>query len=293
LPAYKRQHFLPAGYLKYFSTDQSNCTRKSLVWRFDQKTIRQVPIESQCSRDFFYSKAKAAEAEQMFQINENAYCACIDRIREGQEPVGRNLGDLLLTMFDFYLRNAVHKNRTGREGLEAYSRRVDIFLGQILLCRPDDELEQADIKDHLEKYWRVEIISCPSDFQFLTSDHPSMWRTLGRITPQVTSKLHLIALPITPKHVALAYDNRVLEIKGNKATTADVGLLNFNQIQNAEKCAFMSRQFPPDQLQKFQDSFAKKPSSGCETTEVGWQIGWIPLPGQNYFSFIRLKPIVL
>ena len=151
MPAYKDQHWLPSAYLKYFSVDQQDCTRKTLIWRLDGNTERCVPVESQCSANYFYSKEKPTETEQMFQINENAYCDCIDRMRKKRELVDRNIGDLLLSMFDFHLRNAAHKNQIGKEGIEAYSRRVCIFIGQILLGREDETITKLDIKHHLER----------------------------------------------------------------------------------------------------------------------------------------------
>jgi len=195
MPAYKDQHWLPSAYLKYFSVNQQDCTRKSLIWRLDGKSERCVPVDSQCFANYFYSKENPAEAEQMFQINESAYCDCIDRIRARGEMVGRNAGDLLLAMFDFHLRNAAHKNHIGKEGIETYARRVGIFIGQILLGREDEAITTSDVKKHIENYWGIRIISAPSNHQFVTSDHPSVWRTLGQVSVGLKTKLHLIALP--------------------------------------------------------------------------------------------------
>src|SRR5277367_5694359 len=122
MPAYKKQHYLPSAYLKYFSVDQRICNRKSSVWRFDGKIQRCVPIESQCFSDYLYSKKEAAEIESKFQSRENNYCQIVDKIRANKEPTGHNFGDLFLSMFDFYLRNAIHKNRTGKEGIDAYDQ---------------------------------------------------------------------------------------------------------------------------------------------------------------------------
>jgi hypothetical protein len=291
MPAYKDQHWLPSAYLKYFSLDQQDCTRKSLTWRLDGKTERCVPVESQCSADYFYSKVKAAETEQMFQINENAYCDCVDRIRTQRELVDRNLGDLLLAMFDFHLRNAAHKNQIGKEGIEAYSRRVDIFIGQILLGREDEAITKLDIKSHLENYWRIRIISAPSGHQFVTSDHPAVWRTLGQVSIDLKTKLHLIALPIGPKSVAIGFDKRVADIVSYDATSKDVGILNASQIENSEKCLYMSHLLPPEQMAFFQECFSKKPASQSEIIEEGWKFPWYTLRPDRYFSFMRLRPL--
>ena len=291
MPAYKDQHWLPSAYLKYFSVDQQDCIRKSLIWRLDVKTERCVPVESQCSADYFYSKEKPVETEQMFQINENAYCACIDRIRTKRELTDRNPGDLLLAMFDFHLRNAAHKNHIGKEGIEAYGRRVGIFIGQILLGREDEAITKLDIKGHLENYWRVRIISAPANHQFVTSDHPSVWRTFGQVLPGFRTKLHLIALPIGPKSIAIGFDRRVVEIVSYDATSKDAGILNASQIENSEKCLYMAHLLPPEQMAFFQEHFRKKPTSQSEIVEEGWKFPWHTLYPDRYFSFMRLRPL--
>ena len=293
MPAYKDQHWLPSAYLKYFSVEQKDCTRKSLVWRLDGKTERCIPVESQCSANYFYSKEKPAETEEMFQINENAYCHCIDKIRTKRELTDRNPGDLLLAMFDFHLRNAAHKNQIGKEGVEAYSRRVGIFIGQILLGREDEAITTLDVKKHIEAYWRVRIISAPSGHQFVTSDHPSVWRTLGQVLPSFKTKLHLIALPIGPKSIAIGFDRRVVEIVGYDATSKDAGILNASQIENSEKCLYMAQLLPPEQMTFYQEHLRKKPASQSEIVEEGWKFPWHTLNPDRYFSFMRLCPLSL
>jgi hypothetical protein len=290
MPAYKKQHYLPSAYLKYFSVDQQNCDRDSLVWRFDGKTLRCVPVVSQCSADYFYSKEKAAETEKMFQVNERAYCDCIDRIRIKKEPEGRNRGDLLLAMFDFHLRNAVHKNRIGKEGVEAYSRRVDIFIGQVLLDKSDGEITKADIINHLERYWRVEIVSASSGHQFVTSDHPSIWITLRQSSKVLKTELHFVTLPLTPKHTAIGFDRRILEVVNDQANSKDVGGLNVGQIQNADQSVYMSLPLPNEQMAIVQNHFARKTASPCEVNEEGWKLVFQYLPPEHHFSFIRLRP---
>ena len=292
MPAYKDQHWLPSAYLKYFSVDQQDCTRKSLTWRVDGKMERCVPVESQCSADYFYSKVKAAETEQMFQINENAYCDCVDRIRTKREFVDRNIGDLLLAMFDFHLRNAAHKNHIGKEGIEAYSRRVGIFIGQILLGREDEAITELDVKRHLESYWRIRIISAPAGHQFVTSDHPSVWRTLGQVSVGFKTKLHLIALPIGPAAVAIGFDRRVVEITKYDANSKDVRVLNTAQIENSEKCVYMSKLMPPEQLAFVKKCFDTKPASQSEIVDEGWLFPWHLLRPERYFSFMQLRPLV-
>src|SRR5882762_6274966 len=102
MPPYKRQHYLPASYLRYFSADQSRCTRDSLIWRFDGETQRLVPVKSQCAADYHFSRTKAAETEHNFQIVEDLYCQCVNKIKLGNIPTGNEYGNLLLMLFELH-----------------------------------------------------------------------------------------------------------------------------------------------------------------------------------------------
>src|SRR5262245_28034290 len=100
MPPYKRQHYLPASYLKYFSADQTKCSRKSWIWRFDGHEQKLVPVESECFADYHYSRKNPAAAERGFHRFESCYCESIDSIRAGRELADVELGNLLVSMFD-------------------------------------------------------------------------------------------------------------------------------------------------------------------------------------------------
>jgi hypothetical protein len=156
MPEYKRQHYLPAAYLKYFSVDQNCCTRDSKVWRFDGSQQRLTRVENECFENYGYSRQRPAEAESLFHASESGYCNFLDTIRSGQEPSGASRGDLLLFMFDLYLRNRVHENLTGQEGIEAYKRRTDHFLADIIGA--DNAKSTQEIGRLISDNWRVSIL---------------------------------------------------------------------------------------------------------------------------------------
>lgn len=290
MPQYKRQHYLPSAYLKYFSADQSNCTRESSVWRFDGRTQRLVRVVSQCSEDYLYSMEKAAQTEKMFQRGEDAYCQCVDKLKTRQPLSGKDFGDLVLMMFDFHLCNAAHKNLTGKEGIDAYRLRNRIFVGKILLGREDGQITTADIADHMEKNWSVQIVSAMPNSMFITSDHPSVWTLVN--TPSVEPKpdLHLVTLPLTPNCTAVAFDRRVLQIVSGQATSDDEGTLNIGQIENAERCVYASNPLTDAQMAVVQSHFARKTNSPSEVRETTWKFPLQHLPAKHHFSFIRLNP---
>ena len=291
MPAYKDQHWLPSAYLKYFSVDQQNCSSKtSKVWRFDGQTMRCVPVSSQCSADYHYSKEQAAETEQMFQKRENIYCRILDQVRVGQEVSERSMGDLFLCMFDLYLRNDVHKNRTGKEGVEAYNHRIETFLSKILLGRDDGALQKADIIEHIKHCWRLEIITVASDQQFVTSDNPSIWTAVRKPSNNLKPELHLITLPLTPRHIAVAFDRRTLEIVNKPATVGDTHTFNIGQIECAQRCVYMSRCLTEQDIVTAQNHFGRKSPTLCEVNETGWRLMLQYLPPEHHFSFMRSRP---
>jgi len=88
----------------------------------------------------------------MFQRLKHEYCVSVEELRQNQMLVDKEAGRLFLNMFDFYVRNAVHKNLTEKEGIEAYQIRSNMFLGQVLVKKSGTVTEQ-DIKGHIYNFW--------------------------------------------------------------------------------------------------------------------------------------------
>ena len=294
MAAHKKQHYLPASYLKFFSDDQSNCDRKtSRIWRFDGDKLLRVPVDSQCFGDYFYSKKSPSETEKIFQSREVIYCNFVDEIRAGKEPSRNAFGDLFLCMVDLQLRNGIHKNNTGKEGIEAYDMRLGMFFYQMLLRKPDADSLIPAVKLHLHHHWRMEIIQSPSTVKFATSDNPSLFTSLVSHSPNRNSPLQMIFLPLDPNNVAVAFDKRFMWITPGQATENDARTLNHNQIQNAENCIFSSHSILSSDLQKVHDVFATKPKAISEIDMSGWRSFKQYLPPEHYFSFMKIKPSVL
>lgn len=286
MPAYKRQHFLPAAYLKYFSTDQKNCNRESKVWRCDGKTARCVSVISQCFGDYFYSRDNAAEVEANFQISENLYCGCVDKIKANRPLTENEYGSLLIVMVDFHLRNAIHENQTGKEEIEAYRLRSRLFTQQILLGRTDDLITKQDIIAHVEKYWSMQILTVQPGNQIFTSDNPSVWHTFRKNKPGV----HLITLPLTPFHVAVAFDRRVLQVEDDILTAEDQQTLNAGQIENASQAIYASKEFSANEILLLDELFKQKSEAGCSVNEQTWSLSIKMVLPEFKLSFVHLNP---
>lgn len=286
MPQYKLQHYLPAAYLKYFSADQTSCTRGSWIWRLDRHALRLVSIVSQCSGDYFYSKTKAVEVEQTFQRIESVYCQCVDKIKARKEPTPREYGNLVLAMFDFYLRNAVHKNQTAGEGIDAYKFRNHFFVREMLLGKKSGEVSQGDIVNHINSHWGIHVFSITPGHAFITSDHPALWVVLEPVKPG----LHLLVLPLTPTHIAVAFDRRILNVVGNQLTVKDMETLNLGQIENAEKCVYASQSLTDDLTAIVEDHFATRAGPSSAVRETSWEFSVQGLPPEHYYSFIQRTP---
>jgi len=288
MPAYKRQHFLPAAYLKYFSLDQSNCSRDSWVWRLDKTGQRQVPVKSQCWNAYHYSKNDPAAAERGFHRFEKEYCGCVDKIRAGKDLKDSEYGSLLVNMFDFFIRNAIHKNSTGREGIEAYKLRWGMFLQDMVLQRTA-KVTPENVQSHIVRYWGLWIASAPQGRIFITSDHPSVWTCINDGHPG----LHLLSLPLTPTHMAIAFDKRFLYVTGEPMSQDDCATFLDSQLHNAYLAAYSSTPLDAANLDLVKKRFHDKEDPNDETDMRGWRMSLASLPSQYHFSFMRLTPPLL
>ena len=81
--------------------------------------------------------------------------------------------------------------------------------------------------------------------EFLTSDNPSfcIWRPgIQENEPD----LEMIALPLTPTVIAVAYDRRLIRIISDQLTIDDERNLNEGQIVNAISCVYTATE--PNEL---------------------------------------------
>jgi hypothetical protein len=179
MPPYKRQHWLPAVYLKNFSRNPE-LGRRAFVWRYDGKTMIEVAVESQCGANFFYSKEQAETAEKRFWQSETAYENCVKLIREKKPSSTVDYFSLIFTIFDFHARNAIYANNTGKEGLYAYELRMGLLIREMLLGRQEGDLDDVEVFQHLHKYWRVRVLAPSAGSGLMTSDNPAL---LFALTP--------------------------------------------------------------------------------------------------------------
>lgn len=284
MPEYKRQHYLPSVYLKHFSSD-AKPTRKSLIWRYDGQDSRPVHVESQCAGNYFYSKHRPAESEKMFQNIEGLYGKCVEKVKAKQPSTMEEYFGLILMMVDLHLRGAAYENATGKEGIQAYASRFDAFKRGLLLGGRFENPTDVKVAEHLRSYWRVRVLESLSGNAFITSDHPAAWFVIAKGRQQID----LMMLPITSRFVAVAYDNRAVDIVNDNTTPNDEGRINRCQAVQALRCVYAASDFDKESKRAIQPDFKNKSRLKGKVDAEGWQATLLHAPHFRDLSFIRSK----
>jgi len=103
----------------------------------------------------------------------------------------------------------------------------------------------------------------------------------------------MISLPLTPRHIAVAYDRRVMEIIRSEIANNDVVTLNCGQIQNAMRSIYAS--FPPgaDDVAFINDIWNKITRRGGETENTRMRLQLQFLLPTHRFAFAKMSPPLL
>ncbi len=274
MSTHRKQHYVPAAYLKQFAADKSaEPVRKSQIWRFDGRTSKRVPVESQCCEEWFYSKEHARTIEEAFSAGERCFAECARRIRDGKPPAGGQFFGLIGIIFDLHLRNAAQDNLTRENNLHAYRLRLS-GLKKRLVGGGDEPTDETFLA-HMRSRWRVRVLSASDGNEFIISDNPSI----------LMQDWDYAMLPVTPVHVAIAYDCGHIKVVGTHTTAADEVLLNELQLSNATKCVYSSIPLNEAQEKYATERLSRKSQLRSRTDEESWTVVMRTLPPGVKFSF--------
>jgi hypothetical protein len=277
----RSQHYLPVAYLQQFSADKTTkATRKSRIWRFDGKESRLVAADSQCCKNYFYSRSQAAAAEMTFQPAEGCFSEYVRAIKAGKPSTKTQSFGLIGIMFDLHLRNAAYENQTGKNNLHAYGLRLD-GLKKLLVGEKENEPTDDEALKHLERRWRVRVFSASPGNEFITSDNPSI----------LMRNLSYAILPLTPYHVAIAYDCHQIEAAGKQTTSQDEELLNELQLSNATQSVYSSAPLNREQQEYVAKWLNRKSRMGGKTNETSWTVSMRTLAPNVKFSFVEANQL--
>src|ERR1044072_1079638 len=237
----KLQHYLPAVYLKQFSPDAQNATRKSFLWRLGITTQAFVKVEDQCREAFYYSKVKPRQAENLFHEGEQLYGKALQQIWQGTQGTNaRYYFGLIVMMMSLHLRNPAYQNLTGLDNFELYLGLEETFMAQVLMCDFPDAISQQDRWRVFSARWRLIIRKTPG--KIFTSDNPAVCCAIDD-----SRDVHFILLPVSPEFCAVAFDKRFLEIIG-PMTTEDLSKIQTLLVGTCLEALFSHRRFSDEEI---------------------------------------------
>lgn len=275
----KLQHYLPAVYLKQFSPDGQNATRKSLLWRLGKQNQAFVKVEDQCRELYHYSKMNAQQAEHLFQEGEDVYGKALQQIWKGAEATKRQYFGLIIMMMSLHLRNPAYKNLTQLENYELYLGLEETFMSQILMADFPSAKTQEERLKRFSAVWRVIIMKTPSEI--FTSDNPALCCTINDVP-----HLHFILLPVTPTFCAVAFDQRCLEII-EPMTRNDLSEIQTLLAGASIEALFSHRQFAQEEVESLNRLRPNRKQLDGKVDGTYWTPNFLIL--KRPFSFFRFK----
>ncbi|HTB64227.1 MAG TPA: DUF4238 domain-containing protein [Opitutales bacterium] len=248
----KKQHYLPCVYLKQFSSAGANATRTSKVWRLDSKRCIEVTVKSEGHEKYFYSKSDPEKPESHFGNIEMQYGLIAQKIWRSQVPTRNDYFGLIVVMIDIHLRSPIYQNQTGAENFKAYETRVS-SLGNILGV-PKSDAAMHEIKESFRKFWRVRLLKSAPNYEFITSDCPSLWFTTDEHQgPQ------FFIMPITPFHLAVAFDLRHVRMqRSNQITNHDQLTVTRDLIGHSQNAIYCREKPSLEMIEKIRTCLSRR-----------------------------------
>ena len=139
----------------------------------------------------------------------------------------------------------------------------------------------TDLKSHLQKFWRINIIVPTGDSEFITSDNPAMI-----FSTNDQRDCHFAMLPVTPKHLAVAFDRRFIDIHSGHTTPADDEILNRNQCRQALTAIYSRTNLDSDQ-EKYAAKLLKEPKNYGVFSQAVVEFTGLEMLSGSKLSFIK------
>lgn len=256
----KKQHWLPASYLQFFTAEQK---RDGYLYRVDKMGYIKVKAETQGASNYHYRREQTQQSETLFQIFESNYPKLIRKAIAGQMLSIREQCSTILDIIALCCRNPFLENQTDQDNWSTFvstsnsffenhlgappydgakHSRTELIARQIVRAQdmrplPLDRIPSAKEvmpKAHTLRFvasvFRVVFVRDLNDSLY-SCDYPTLFFTLDHKTTP------LMLLPVTPSLLAVAYDTRLFEIKHYWLTDKDLKLIQKfgNNILDAQR----------------------------------------------------------
>ncbi|MFC2148762.1 DUF4238 domain-containing protein [Bacteroidota bacterium] len=284
MTAYKKQHWLPACYMKFFSKSGKPQGRNSEIYYSDAIESKVDRVKNLSYDDFHYSEDDPEAAETSFHAMENDYPNIVEKLLRGEVLNRKEYYGLLLTMIDFHARNPSYLNLTEKENYKAFEIVSQGLMNEVFKDCDSNGNDFKKMLNFMQNNWELQPVCSPKE-ELFSSDHPSLLFSIN-------DKLAFIFLPITPHYGLVAVDKREIEIISDEISEEDNGILNSIQAQvcikyvysNIELSEFIGEEKPLTKTLK------KEIPSGYVTTDV-WKPEYIDYPGKipSEFSFLKIR----
>lgn len=167
----KNQHYLPFVYLNQFRSDIAIRERGKSTFYFDNGTMfKEVPVDTQGAKKWFYRKENTEESEKSFQKYEKDWNTLIDNQRRGKYEDA--LAFLQIIMYHF--RNTgIELVNSKFPRFESIQNAVYDFTSQKILKLKSDQSIFDDKSYILNFPWECRIVNF-NGFKLITSDNPAV-----------------------------------------------------------------------------------------------------------------------
>ena len=261
----KNQHYVPQCYLKNFSTDESKAA--ICLYNLDRKKlIKNAPIKSQCSKNYFYGEDLILE--KSLQPIESRFSEIVRNLKSNN-CILKDKDKIFL--IEFWLLQRTRTEEFSKSTAESAEQDIKTLLSINVEMKVKAVVRKAmqSISEnrHLIHDLKICILKNNTKTDFITSDHPAVltnrWYFLNKKVQFRSFGLQsaggLFILPLTPKILMLAYDKDVYSIanRGGWAqlkNTYDVDAFNYLQLLSCRANIYMA---DPDSSLYLEDLHSK------------------------------------
>lgn len=269
----RKQHWLPASYLQFFTIDPNEQHREGYLYRISKEGCRRVEVETQGVSKFHYRRQNTHQSEGLFQVLESDYPGLIRKAVSKQPLSGNEQCKLLLSIVALSCRNPSLTNQTGWENWDVFVSLSNSFLENHLGVPPyttgqqelqaianaiksaqltnplpldgmpsDDEfVRMAHILNFVGSTFRVAFIkNLGGEGRLFTSDFPTLFFSLDQLN------VPLMLMPVTPSLLAVAYNARSFEVRHDLLSSKDFQLIQEFLLVQADKAFFASAMHEDD-----------------------------------------------